>query len=132
MWKECCQEIMKKFLTNQTKDNVLVTWRELKLDKGETIQKYIDKFWDLHLKATIFKKIDFSEQKQQFCAGLNEDMKAYVNAQKPKTISEVIHHAMVASNIFLSSKGVPKQVDHQEKTNRKERVSRDAKFLGNK
>ena len=131
-WKECRQEIMNQFLTDQAKDDVLTAWRGLKLDKGETIQKYTDKFWDLHLKATIFKKIDFPEQKQQLCAGLNEDMKAYVNAQKPKTISEVIHHAMVASKIFPSSKGVPKQVDHQEKTNEEDWVMRDARPFGNK
>ena len=102
---------MNQFLTNQAKDNVLTAWQGLKLDKGETIQKYTYKFWDLHLKATVFKKIDLSEQKQQFCAGLNEDMKTYVNAQKPKTILEVIHHAIVASKIFASSKRGPKQGD---------------------
>ena len=96
------------------------------------MQRYTDKFWDLHLKATISKKIYFSKQKQQFCASLNEDMKAYVNAQKPKTISEVIHHAMVASRILASSKGVPKQGDHQEKTNEKDRVMRDVRHFGNK
>ena len=55
---------MNQFLTEQAKDDVLTAWRGLKLDKGENIQKYTDKFWDLHLKATFFKKIDFSEQKQ--------------------------------------------------------------------
>ena len=55
---------MKKFLTDQAKDDVLTQWQGLKLEKGETMQKYIDKFWDLHLKATIYKKIDFLEQKQ--------------------------------------------------------------------
>ena len=74
-------------------------WRGLKLDKGEIIQKYINNFWDLHLKATVYKKINFSMQKQQFCAGLNKDMKAYVNVQKPKMISKVIHHAMVAAKV---------------------------------
>ena len=39
---------------------------------------------------------------------------------------------MVASKIFASSNGVPKQGDHQEKTNEKDRAMRDAKFLGNK
>ena len=63
MWKECRQEIMNQFLINQAKDNVLTAWRGLKLDKGETIQKYTDKFWDLHLKAKGFKKIDFFESK---------------------------------------------------------------------
>ena len=64
-WKECRQEIMKQFLTDQAKDDVLTQWQGLKLEKGETMQKYTDKFWDLHLKATVYKKIDFLEQKQQ-------------------------------------------------------------------
>ncbi|MCO5603375.1 hypothetical protein L7F22_057525 [Adiantum nelumboides] len=59
----------------------------------------VDKFWDLHLKATVYRKIDFGEQKQQFCAGLPEDMNKYVNSQRPKTISAVIHHTMVAAKI---------------------------------
>ena len=59
-WKECCQEIMKQFVTDQAKDDVLTQWRGLKLEKGETMQRYTDKFWDLHLKATVYKNIDFS------------------------------------------------------------------------
>ena len=59
-------------------------------------------------------------------------MKAYVNAQKPKTISKVIHHAMVVSKIFASSKGVPKKGHHQEQTNEKDKATQDVKFLCNK
>ena len=92
---------MKQFLTDQAKDDVLMAWRSLKLENGETIQKYNDKFWDLHLKATMFEKIDFNEQKQQYCASLTNNMKAYVHAQKPKNICKAIHHAMVAKKIFL-------------------------------
>ena len=62
-WKECLQEITKQFLTNQAKDDVLLAWRGLKLDKGESMQKYTNKFWDLHLKAIVYKKINFSKQK---------------------------------------------------------------------
>ena len=40
-----------------------MAWRGLKLEKGESMQKYTDKFWDLHFKATVYKKIDFFEQK---------------------------------------------------------------------
>ena len=43
-------------------------------EKGDNIQKYVDKFWDLHLKALVFKDIDIDEQHQQFCAGLPEDV----------------------------------------------------------
>ncbi|MCO5552553.1 hypothetical protein L7F22_006066 [Adiantum nelumboides] len=90
---------MKKFLSSDAKDKVLTEWRSLKLTPYESIQKYVDKFWDLHLKATVYRKIDFEEQKQQFCAGLPEDMNEYVNSQRPKTISAVIHHTMVAAKI---------------------------------
>ena len=102
-WKDCRLAIMTQFLTENAKDDVVTSWRGLKLDKGEPIQKYVDKFWDLHLKAIVFKKIDFVEKKKQYCAGLLEDMKTYVIAQKPKTISKVIHHAMVAKKIFFAN-----------------------------
>ena len=102
-WKECRISIMDQFLTDEAKDDVLTAWRSLKLEHGETVQKYVDKFWDAHLKATVFKRIEFPEQKQQLCVGLPDDMKAYVNAQKPKTISGIIHHTLVASKIFSSA-----------------------------
>ncbi|MCO5552192.1 hypothetical protein L7F22_005704 [Adiantum nelumboides] len=90
---------MKQFLSSDAKDKVLTEWQSLKLTPYESIQKYVDKFWDLHLKATVYRKIVFEEQKQQFCAGLPEDMNEYVNSQRPKTISAVIHHTMVAAKI---------------------------------
>ena len=107
---------MKQFLTDQAKDDVLTAWQGLKLEKGETMQKYIDIFWDLHLKAIVYKKIDFSKHKQQNCAGLNKDMKTYINAQKPKTILKVIHHSLVAAKIFSPDKGFINLQDNGEKT----------------
>ncbi|MCO5556011.1 hypothetical protein L7F22_009555 [Adiantum nelumboides] len=98
-WKNLRVSIMKQFLSSDARDKVLTEWRSLKLTPYESIQKYVDKFWDLHLKATVYRKIDFEEQKQQFCAGLPEDMNEYVNSQRPKTISAVIHHTMVAAKI---------------------------------
>ncbi|MCO5550002.1 hypothetical protein L7F22_003479 [Adiantum nelumboides] len=98
-WKALRSSIMKQFLASDAKDKVLTKWRSLKLSSYESIHKYADMFWDLHLKATIYKKIDFEEQKQQFCAGLPEDMNEYVNSQRPKSISAVIHHTMVAARI---------------------------------
>ena len=109
-----------------------MAWRGLKLEKGESMQNYTDKFWDLHLKATMYKRINFSEQKQQFCANLNEDMKTYINAQKPKTISEVIHHAMVATKIFTPNKDFMKPQDNGETTFGKDHANKDTKVPGNK
>ncbi|MCO5606282.1 hypothetical protein L7F22_060469 [Adiantum nelumboides] len=90
---------MKQFLASDAKDKVLTEWRSLKLSPYESIHKYVDKFWDLHLKATVYKKIDFEELKQHFCAGLLVDMKEYVNSQRPRSILAVIHHTMVAAKI---------------------------------
>lgn len=52
---------MTQFFTENTKDDVSTSW--LKLKKGKSMQSYVDKFWDLHLKAIVFKKINFAEQK---------------------------------------------------------------------
>ncbi|MCO5599119.1 hypothetical protein L7F22_053219 [Adiantum nelumboides] len=73
-WKALRASIMKQSLASNAKDKVLTEWRSLKLAHYESIHKYVDKFWDLHLKATVYKKIDFEKQKQQFCVGLPEDM----------------------------------------------------------
>ena len=54
-------------------------------------------------------------------------MKTYINAQKPKTISEVIHHSMVAAKIFTPNKGFVKPQDNGEKNSGKDRLTKDNK-----
>ena len=39
---------------------------------------------------------------------------------------------MIATKILVSSKGAPKQGEHQEKTNEKDRASWNARSFGNK
>ena len=131
-WKACREAIMKQFLMENAKDDVLTSWWGLKFDKGETMQRYVDKFWDLHLKASIFKSIDFVKQKQQNCAGLPKDMKTYVNAQKPTTISEVIHHYLVAAKIFPSNKVAPKPMEKGKKGSSNDCPFKDQKSNNNK
>ena len=98
-WKAIRIAIMKQFLPSDAKDKVLTKWRSLRMQPQEAIQRYIDKFWELHLKATVYKKIDFAKQKQQFCVGLSKEVSEYVDPQRPKTISAVIHHTFIASKI---------------------------------
>ena len=86
------------------------------------MKKYIDKFLDLHLKACVFEDVGFQEHKQQYCAGLPEDMRTYINAQKPRTIATVIHHSMLATKIFASSstKVVAKPSEREEKQSKRQ------------
>ena len=110
-WKERRRAIMKQFLTDEAEDDVLTAWRSITLEPEESIQNYVDKFWDAHLKAIVFKRIEFTKQKQQFCARLPKDLKVYVNAQKPRTISAFIHHTLVASKIFPNALNATKNVN---------------------
>ena len=107
---------MKQFLPSDAKDKVLTQWRSLRMQPQGTMQRYIDKFWELHLKATVYKKIDFAKQKQQFCVDLSEEVSEYVNSQRPKTILAVIHHTIVASKLhFQGGKKInqPTEGKHQ-------------------
>lgn len=114
-WKCLRIAIMKQFLSGDAEDKVLTEWMSLTMMPYESINKFVDKFWDLHLKATVYRRIDFAEQKQQFCAGLPDEMSEYINSQRPKSIAAVIHHAIVASKINFQQ-GTRKQrpMEHKE------------------
>ena len=100
---------MKSFLHGNAKDKVLTAWQTLKMMPHKNIDKYIKKFWDLYLKATIYQSISFAEQKQHFCASLPDKMNEYVHLQRPKSINAVIHHALVASQINFNDDSKPSQ-----------------------
>ena len=71
---------------------MLIAWCSLTCKENESLQSYIEKFWDTCLKDTMHKNINFLEKKQQFCARLPEDMCTYVQALWPKTIAIIIHY----------------------------------------
>ena len=64
MWKVCRLTIMKQFLDDDVEDNALKSWHILKFKEGESLQSYIEKFWDTCLKAAVYKNTSFSEKKQ--------------------------------------------------------------------
>ena len=73
------------------------------MNPHESIHKDAKRFYDLKLKATVYKPIEFEEQKEQFCAGLPEEMRKYLNSQRNGNISQVLHHTMVASKLNFQS-----------------------------
>ena len=62
------------------------------MEQEESKKRYVDKFWDENIGASIHKNIGFAEQKEQLFVRLPNDMRAYVQALHPKTFSIVIHH----------------------------------------
>ena len=69
----------------------------------ESIHKYVEHIFAHKLKANVYKSLDFEEEKEQFLAGLPEEMSEYVNSQKIRNIFEVLHHTMVASMINFNT-----------------------------
>ena len=70
---------------------------------------YIEKIWDLYLKATVYQNIQLAEKNQQFCAKLPDEMNNYVHSQWPKSITVVIHHTIVALQINFQGGKKPSQ-----------------------
>ena len=91
--------ILKTFLPPGIKNKVLIAWRSLKMTPQESIHKYVEQFFAHKLKANVYKSINFEEEKEQFLAGLPEEMSEYVNSQRIRDISQVLHHTMVASTL---------------------------------
>ena len=77
------------------------------MNKNKPIQKYVERFWDANLKAMVYKRIRFAEQRQQYCAGLTSEICAYVQAQKSKTMAALIHHTCIAAQIGWRNSGQP-------------------------
>ena len=69
----------------------------------ESIHKYVEKFWGHKLKANVYTSIDFEDQKEQVLACLPEEMSEYINSQKIRNISQVLHHTMVASMLNFNT-----------------------------
>ena len=63
MWKVYRITIMKQFLDDDAEDDVLTSWHSLTLKENESLQSYIEKFWDICLKVIMYKNISFLENK---------------------------------------------------------------------
>ena len=95
---------------------------------NKPIQRYIVKFWDLHLKAMIYKWIEVAEKKQQFCMSFLKEIRQHVNSQSTKTILSTIYHNIVASQIYFQQGGKKNGLFKKVKENgrSKEKTSSEA------
>ena len=77
----------------------------------------IGNFWDLHLKASFFKRNYFSKQKQQFYRGLLEEMGDYMNSQRPISIFAVIQNSIVACQTYSQGEKKPSKGKEEDDSN---------------
>ena len=67
------------------------------MNPHESIHKYVERFYDLKLKAIVYKPIEFEEQKEQFCAGLPKEMSKYINSLRTRNLfpSPSLHYGSI-------------------------------------
>ena len=65
----------------------------------ESIHKYVEQFFAHKLKANVYKSIDFEEKIEEFLTGLPKEMSEYINSQRTRNISQVLHHIVVVSKL---------------------------------
>ena len=104
-WAECRIAIVKQFLQADAKNEVLTTWQSSKMNKNKPIQKYVEHFWDANLKAMVYRRINFDKQKQQYCVWHMDEIREYVQAQRPQMIAALTHHTCLAAKIWWNNQG---------------------------
>lgn len=98
MWIEFKTLLMKSFLPEDVEDKVLSKWHTLRLELGDTMHKYVEKFWDAHLKASIFQTMIFKDQKQQLCARLPVKLQNYISTNRPQDITQMLQSSWVTAD----------------------------------
>ncbi|MCO5582874.1 hypothetical protein L7F22_036775 [Adiantum nelumboides] len=71
-WKAFKKAFYAQFLPPDFEQEVKKEWNRFSQSENETVSQYVDRFWDVLLKVTPFKKIEDSEKMRKFEAGLHD------------------------------------------------------------
>ena len=102
------------------------------IGKGQNNSKICRQILGFASQSFSLQEYRISKTKQQYCAGLPEDVRSYIMDQKPKSISEVIHRSIVAMKIFSARKASHFNFDKSKKVSQKEHARKDQKGNGKK
>ena len=61
--------------------------------KGDTLEKYNQKFWDAFLPVASFRMVTLQEQLEKYCCGLPKQLKRYCIKIRACNIQEMMEHA---------------------------------------
>ena len=74
------------------------------------------------------KGLSSPSKNNNFALGLPEDLRTYVNAQKPRTILDFIHHTLVASKIFPNALNATKNVNRMPQGDRSNQGTKQTSY----
>ena len=76
---------------------------------GETVPQYVDKFWDVLLKVTPFKRIEDAEKMRKFEAGLHDALQKAMKLHPRSKLQILMESARIAD--AFHEKGTPRKME---------------------
>ncbi|MCO5577678.1 hypothetical protein L7F22_031509 [Adiantum nelumboides] len=88
-WSAFKKAFYAQFLPPDFEQEVKKEWDRLSQLENETVPQYVDKFWGILLKVTLFKKIEDSEKMRKFEAGLHDALQKAMKLYPRNNLFEI-------------------------------------------
>ncbi|MCO5576730.1 hypothetical protein L7F22_030547 [Adiantum nelumboides] len=114
-WPSFKKAFYTQFLPLDFEEEAKKEWDRLSQLENKMVPQFVDKFWDVLLKVTPFKKIDEVEKMRKFEAGLHDDSQKAMKIYPRNTLQVLMESARIAEGFH--QKGTSKkfeQIQQQE------------------
>ncbi|MCO5553102.1 hypothetical protein L7F22_006623 [Adiantum nelumboides] len=108
-WSAFKKAFYAQFLPPDFEQEVKKEWDRLSQLENETVPQYVDKFWDILLKVTPFKKIEDSKKMWKFEAGLHDALQKAMKLYPRNNLQVMMELARIA--YALHEKGTPRKME---------------------
>ncbi|MCO5595641.1 hypothetical protein L7F22_049686 [Adiantum nelumboides] len=108
-WSAFQEAFYSQFLPPDFEQEVRKEWDRLSQWEDESVPQYVDRFWDVLLKVTLFKKIEDSEKMRKFEAGLHDGLHKAMKLYPRSNLPTLIESARIADSIH--HKGTPRKIE---------------------
>ncbi|MCO5569121.1 hypothetical protein L7F22_022829 [Adiantum nelumboides] len=104
-WEDFKKAFYGQFLPPDFEKEVKKEWDRLSQDENESVSAYVDKYWEILLKVTPFKKISDEEKMRKFETGLHTTLQKSLCLYPHDTLQIMIESAIIAEG--LHPKNIP-------------------------
>ncbi|MCO5576486.1 hypothetical protein L7F22_030296 [Adiantum nelumboides] len=108
-WSAFKKAFYSQFLPPDFEQEVRKEWDRLFQWEDESVPQFVDKFWDVLLEVTSFKKIEDSEKMLKFEAGLHDTLQKAMKLYPRHNLPTLIKSARIADSIH--QKGTPRKFE---------------------
>ncbi|MCO5572304.1 hypothetical protein L7F22_026057 [Adiantum nelumboides] len=108
-WSAFKRAFYAQFLPPDFEQEVKKEWDRLSQLENEIVPQYVDKFWDILLKVTPFKKIEDSEKMRKFEAGLHDALRKAIKLYPRNNLQVMMESARIADALHEKEDGIPEE-----------------------